>query len=99
MPQSADLSRRELNRQKLVRVFSTQDEVEACMVQEILQKAGIESIVNAKISPSVYPFSLGPLANRDILVLESDVQEAERMIAELATDAELQNAEATEEEP
>jgi hypothetical protein len=99
MAQSSDLSRREMDRQKLVQVFSTQDEMEARMVQEILQEAGIESIVNARISPNVYPFSLGPLAKRDILVLESDVQEAERMIAELQTAAEIPDSEIPEEEP
>ena len=72
----------DLSRQKLVRVFSTQNELEARMVQELLRNAGIESLINAEVTPSLFPMNLGDLAKQDLLVLESDAPEAKRIIAE-----------------
>ncbi len=72
----------DLSRQKLVRVFSTHKELEARMVQELLRNAGIESLINAEVPPSLFPMNLGDLAKQDLLVLESDAPEAQRIIAE-----------------
>ena len=72
----------DLARQKLVRVYSTHDELEARMVQDLLQNAGIESLITGEMLPSLYPSNVGDLAKRDILVLESEAEEANRIIAE-----------------
>lgn len=69
-------------RQKLVRVYSTHDELEALMVQDLLRSAGIESMITGEMLPSLYPTNMGDLAQRDILVLESEAEEANRIIAE-----------------
>ncbi len=70
------------SREKLTPVYSTQDEMEARMVQELLRTAGIESVTNALVDHSLFPLNVGRLAKRDILVLESDAAEARRIIAE-----------------
>ena len=77
MSKSTDLAR-----QKLVRVYSSHDEMEARMVQDLLRNAGIESMITGEMLPSLYPTNMGDLANRDILVLESEAGEANRIIAE-----------------
>ena len=71
------------SQQKLVTVFSTQDEMEARMVQEVLANAGIESMINAEVPPSLFPMNLGELAKKDILVTESAAAEAARILSEL----------------
>ena len=71
------------SRQKLVTVYSTNDEMEARMVQEVLANAGIESVINAEVPPSLFPLNLGDLARKDILVSESAAAEAARIISEL----------------
>ena len=71
------------SQQKLVRVFSTQDEMEARMVQEVLANAGIESMINSEVPPSLFPMNFGNLARQDILVLESAAAEAARILSEL----------------
>ena len=72
----------DLSKQKLVRVYSTHDELEARMVEDLLRNAGIESMITGEMLPSLYPTNMGDLANRDILVLESEAEEANRIIAE-----------------
>ena len=71
------------SQEKLVRVFSTQDEMEARMVQEVLANAGIESMINSEVPSSLFPMTLGNLARQDIFVLESAVAEATRILSEL----------------
>jgi len=71
------------SQQKLVTVFSTQDEMEARMVQEVLANAGIESMINSEVPPSLFPMNLGELAKKDILVTESAAAEATRILSEL----------------
>jgi putative signal transducing protein len=70
------------SRQKLKQVFSTHNEIEARLVQELLRNAGIESVINAQIDSSLFPLNVGGLAKQDVLVLESDAGEAGRIIAE-----------------
>ena len=71
------------SQQKLVKVFSTQDEMAARMVQEVLANAGIESMINSEVPSSLFPMNLGNLARQDILVLESAAAEATRILSEL----------------
>lgn len=72
----------ELAREKLVPVFSTQNELEAGMVQDLLRNAGIESLISGRLMPSHFPLNVGRLATREILVLESEAGTARRIIAE-----------------
>jgi len=83
--------------QKLVLVFTTQDEMQARMVQEVLANAGIESMINSEVPASLFPMSLGKLARQDILVLESAAADAARILSELpapdSSDADAEPAE------
>ena len=71
------------SQQKLVKVFSTQDEMQARMVLEVLENAGIEGLINSEVPSNLFPLNLGKLARRDILVLESAAEEAARILSEL----------------
>jgi hypothetical protein len=65
--------------EELVRVFDTQQESEALVVQGLLQSAGIESEVTAiDAAQDVFPGVGGTI----ILVREEDAAEARRVIAE-----------------
>ena len=77
MPKSADRSR-----EKLTLVFSTNDELEAGMVQELLRNAGIESAINSPLAPGLFPLNVTSLATKEIFVLESEADAAKRLIAE-----------------
>jgi Putative prokaryotic signal transducing protein len=65
--------------EELVRVFDTQQESEALVVQGLLQSAGIESEMTAiDAAQDVFPGVGGTI----ILVREEDAAEARRVIAE-----------------
>ena len=65
--------------EELVRVFDTQQESEALVVQGLLQSSGIESEVTAiDAAQDVFPGVGGTI----ILVREEDADEARRVIAE-----------------
>ena len=81
MPSPTDPNDR--SKQKLVKVYSAASEMEARMVREVLDKAGIGSTINAEFAPGIYPSTMGDWARQDILVLESNVPEAQRIISEL----------------
>ena len=68
--------------QKLVQVYSTHDELEARMVQDLLRNAGIESMITGENLPSLIPVNMGDLAQRDILVIESEAGKAAQIITE-----------------
>ena len=70
------------SRQKLTLVFSTNDELEAGMVQELLRNAGIESVINSPLVPSLFPLNVTSLAIKELFVLESEAEAAKRLIAE-----------------
>lgn len=69
-------------RQKAVSVFSTNDEMEARMVQELLRTYGIESAINSESAPGLFPVTFGKLANQQIMVLELEAERARQIIAE-----------------
>jgi hypothetical protein len=77
MPDSSDRSS-----EKLGLVFSTNDELEAGMVQELLRNAGIESMINSPLAPGLFPMNVTNLATKEIFVLESEAEAAKRLIAE-----------------
>ena len=70
------------SREKLTLVFSTNDELEAGMVQELLRNAGIESVLNSPLVPSLFPLNVTSLAVKELFVLESEAEAAKRLIAE-----------------
>jgi Putative prokaryotic signal transducing protein len=70
-------------KQKLVKVYSAANEMEARMLQEVLAHAGIKSTINAEFAPGIYPSMMGDWARQDILVIESAAAEAERILSEL----------------
>ena len=69
-------------RQKLVKVYTAADEMEARMVQELLENAGIESMLNARVAPGLFPSTWGDLARQDILVFAARAEEAKKILAE-----------------
>lgn len=70
------------SREKLVAVYSTHNDLQARMVQDLLRDGGIESLITGEMLPTLYPSNVGDLAKREIMVLESEAQEAGRIIAE-----------------
>ena len=65
--------------EELVRVFDTQQESEALVVQGLLQSAGIEAEVTAiDAAQDIFPGVGGTI----VLVREEDADEARRVIAE-----------------
>lgn len=70
------------SKQYAVPVFSTNDEMEARMVQELLRTNGIESALNSESAPGLFPVTTGKLANQQIMVLEAEAERASRIIAE-----------------
>ena len=69
-------------RQELVKVYTAGDEMEARMVQELLENAGIESMLNARVAPGLFPSTWGDLARQDILVFAARAEEAKKIITE-----------------
>ena len=75
--------------EELVRVFDTQQESEALVVQGLLQSAGIESEMTAiDAAQDVFPGVGGTI----ILVREEDADEARRVIAESQALSEVDDA-------
>src|SRR5215475_10749743 len=65
--------------EELVRVFDTQQESEALVVQGLLQSAGVEAEVTAiDAAQDIFPGVGGTI----VLVREEDAEEARRIIAE-----------------
>ena len=84
MPMDPD--RTELSRQKVTAVFSTQNEMEARVVQGLLQAAGIESMMNSDLPPNLFPLQMGRIAMLEILVLESQADLAVQLISQQESD-------------
>jgi hypothetical protein len=71
------------SKQKLVSVYTAENEMQARMLQELLRNNGIESTINAEFAPGIYPASSGDVAEQQILVIESAADEAKRILSEL----------------
>ena len=76
----------DLSRQKLMAVFATQDAMEAQIVQGLLHAAGIESVVNSELPSSLFPLQMGQIALLEILVLESQAEQASQIISQQESD-------------
>jgi len=75
--------------EKLVRVFDTEQEAEALVVQGLLESAGIDSqLGDAENSPDVLP-----VGGMSILVREEDEQRAREVIDEFRRSPEQETAE------
>ena len=64
---------------KLSCVFSSNDAMEAQLVQGLLQAAGMESVLYSRAVPGIFPL----LGKIDVLVSETKAGEALRIIAEI----------------
>lgn len=64
---------------KLSCVFSSNDAMEAQLVQGLLQAAGLESVLYSRAVPGIFPL----LGKIDVLVSETKAGEALRVIAEI----------------
>jgi len=79
--------------EELVRVFDTQQESEALVVQGLLESAGIEAEVTAiDATQDVFPGVGGTI----VLVREEDADEARRVIAESQELSEVDDTDVTE---
>ncbi|HMD15997.1 MAG TPA: DUF2007 domain-containing protein [Terriglobales bacterium] len=77
MPQSTNLSPQPDPNEKLVKIFDTEQETEAIVVQGLLQSAGIESdLKSIDAVQDAFPGVGGTV----ILVREDDAAEAEKII-------------------
>jgi hypothetical protein len=75
--------------EELVRVFDTQQESEALVIQGLLQSAGIEAEVTAiDAAKDIFPGVGGTI----VLVREEDADEARRVIAESQELSEMDDA-------
>lgn len=71
------------SRENLVKVFTARDEMEGRMIQELLDGAGIESLINSETAPGLFPSSFGQLGKQDIFVAESQASAARELLSEL----------------
>ena len=89
--------------EKLVDIFDTNDDSEALVVRGLLESGGMEVLMTTVEAPvGVFPFSAMPLGHVRLQVLESQAEDALRVIAEYrrrgSEDAERAER-ATEESP
>lgn len=67
-------------------VFTTQREIEATLVAQVLTEVGIPNLERSAGTQSFLPLVTGKLATVEILVLERDAEAARRAIAQLRTE-------------
>ena len=73
----------EESRESLVDIFDTNDDSEAMVVRSLLESGGIEVLMTSVEAPAgVFPFSAMPLGHIRLQVLESQAEDALRVIAE-----------------
>ena len=67
--------------ENLVTVFETNDDSEALVVRSLLESSGMEVLWQTTEAPAgVFPFSSGPLGHIRLEVMESQAEEALRII-------------------
>jgi ribonuclease-3 len=64
----------------LTMVFRTSSDIEANVVEALLDSHGVESLRTAGPTPGLFPFTLNPLGETQISVREEDAAEAVRII-------------------
>jgi hypothetical protein len=71
------------NRENLVTVFETNDDSEALVVRSLLESGGMDVLFQTTEAPAgVFPFSSMPLGHIRLEVVESQAEEALRVITE-----------------
>jgi ribonuclease-3 len=65
---------------ELTEVFRTSSEIEASVVQALLDSHGIESVRTAAPPHGVFPFAVNPMGETRVSVRDEDAQEAVRII-------------------
>jgi len=61
-------------------IFRTQSDIEANVIEALLDSHGVETMRTAGPTPGLFPFSLNPLGETQISVRDSDAAEAVRII-------------------
>ena len=61
-------------------IFRTASNIEASVVQALLDSHGIESVRTSGLPPSVFPFTVNPMGETQVSVREEEAEEALRII-------------------
>jgi ribonuclease-3 len=69
----------------VVVIFRTQSDVEASLVQGLLEANGVPSVVSASVSHAVFPLTVNELGEVRIAVDEADADEARRILGDHST--------------
>jgi predicted Fe-Mo cluster-binding NifX family protein len=85
-------------REKLVEVAVTHNEVEANIIKSLLEAAGIDCLLVGQITPSVYPVNVDGLGEFKIKVLDHSVEAAKTVIQDYENQ-DFESTELIEEEP
>ncbi len=73
----------EPSRENLVTVFETNDDSEAMVVRSLLESSGMDVLFQTTEAPAgVFPFSSMPLGHIRLEVIESQAEEALRLIVD-----------------
>jgi hypothetical protein len=65
---------------KLVEVYKARTEMEAQVIRGLLESFGIPSSLKANAAPSVHMFTFNGMAEVKVMVLDSQADEAKRLI-------------------
>jgi len=66
--------------EKLVEVYRANGEAEAKVIQGLLESCGIPSLLKSLAAPSVHVFTVDGMGEFKVMVRESTVEEARRLI-------------------
>jgi hypothetical protein len=78
---------------KLVKVYTAQGEMDANVVRGLLEACGIKSILTGNAARSMQPFVMDGMGRIDIMVDASQADEARDIIASSAADGETPSGE------
>ena len=70
--------------EKIVTVYRAAGEAEALIIKGLLESNGIPSLLSSNAAPSVHVFAVDGLGEVRVMVRESSVEEAKRLIVEEA---------------
>lgn len=68
------------NEQRVVSIYQANGELEARVIQSLLESYGIASFLVSHASGSVHPFTIDGLGKVDVVVAEETAQKAKRII-------------------
>ena len=67
-------------REKLVKVYVASGEAQAQIIKGLLESNGIPCLLRSRAAPSVHVFAIDGMGEVKVMVLESRVEEAKRLI-------------------